>query len=134
MENCALCSKKLGFLNKVMFGKGKLGDGNVVCSPCFRKINDINPKVAFNLKYQILSDVRNLINKKHGGVQISFTTNFQEHSNNNFSQPKATTPASEFNSESSVLDQLESLGRLKELGLLTDEEFTEQKKKLLDRI
>lgn len=33
-----------------------------------------------------------------------------------------------------VFDKLEKLGRLKESGILTDEEFAEQKKKLLDKL
>lgn len=130
MANCALCSKELGFMNKVMFGKGKLGDGNVICRICFKKVNDKSPKIAFNLKYQILADVRNVL---PGNYQKSFTREFFEPVNDNFSQPKAAEN-SDFNSELSVLDQLESLGRIKELGLLTDEEFAEQKKKLLERL
>jgi hypothetical protein len=35
--------------------------------------------------------------------------------------------------EPTVLDQLEQLGRLKESGVLTEEEFTEQKKKLINK-
>jgi hypothetical protein len=37
-------------------------------------------------------------------------------------------------SEPTVLDQLEQLGRLKESGVLTEEEFAEQKKKLLEKL
>jgi hypothetical protein len=33
-----------------------------------------------------------------------------------------------------ILEQLERLGKLRENGILTDEEFTEQKKKLLDKL
>ncbi|AZB02216.1 hypothetical protein EG359_04315 [Chryseobacterium joostei] len=36
-------------------------------------------------------------------------------------------------SEPSTLDQLEQLGRLKENGILSEEEFNEQKKRLLDQ-
>lgn len=133
MANCCLCSVELGFMNKPIFGKGKLGDGNAVCSPCFRKINDANPKVAFNLKYQILTDVRNVLHGNSVNYTISFTREFSEVANDKFSQPKAAAN-SEFASDSSVLDQLESLGRIKELGLLTEEEFAEQKKKLLERL
>lgn len=42
-----------------------------------------------------------------------------------FSQPK---------SEPTILDQLEQLGRLKDSGVLTEEEFSEQKKKLLEKL
>ncbi|MFP3595134.1 PH domain-containing protein [Chryseobacterium sp. SIMBA_029] len=37
-------------------------------------------------------------------------------------------------SETSMLDQLEQLGRLKESGVLTEEEFAIQKKKLLEKL
>jgi hypothetical protein len=37
-------------------------------------------------------------------------------------------------SEPTILDQLEQLGRLKESGVLTEEEFIEQKKKLMDKL
>ena len=36
--------------------------------------------------------------------------------------------------EPSVLDQLEQLGRLKESGVLSEEEFLDQKKKLMDKL
>ncbi|MCI3935919.1 SHOCT domain-containing protein [Chryseobacterium aahli] len=36
-------------------------------------------------------------------------------------------------SEPTILDQLEQLGRLKESGVLTEDEFIEQKKKLLEK-
>jgi hypothetical protein len=36
--------------------------------------------------------------------------------------------------EPSVLDQLEQLGRLREAGVLTEEEFLEQKKKLMEKL
>ncbi|MDH6254020.1 hypothetical protein M2347_003747 [Chryseobacterium sp. H1D6B] len=38
------------------------------------------------------------------------------------------------NSEPTVLDQLEQLGKLKDNGVLTEEEFNEQKKKLINRL
>lgn len=37
-------------------------------------------------------------------------------------------------SEPSVLDQLEQLGRLKESGILSEEEFNDQKKKIIDKL
>ncbi|WP_121488028.1 SHOCT domain-containing protein [Chryseobacterium sp. 7] len=37
-------------------------------------------------------------------------------------------------SEPSILDQLEQLGRLKEAGVLSEEEFLEQKKKLMEKL
>ncbi|MDN3692885.1 PH domain-containing protein [Chryseobacterium tructae] len=37
-------------------------------------------------------------------------------------------------SEPTVLDQLEQLGRLKESGILSEEEFNEQKKKIMEKL
>lgn len=37
-------------------------------------------------------------------------------------------------SEPSLLDQLEQLGRLKESGILSEEEFNDQKKKIIDKL
>jgi hypothetical protein len=37
-------------------------------------------------------------------------------------------------SEPNVLDQVEKLAKLKENGILSDEEFNEQKKKLLEKL
>lgn len=37
-------------------------------------------------------------------------------------------------SEPTALDQLEQLGRLKESGILSEEEFNEQKKKIIDKL
>jgi len=50
--------------------------------------------------------------------------NFMSHPNE-FAQPK---------SEPTILDQLEQLGRLKESGVLKEDEFIEQKKKLLGKL
>ena len=41
---------------------------------------------------------------------------------------------SQSKSELTILDQLEQLGRLNESGVLTDEEFIDQKKKLLEKL
>lgn len=38
------------------------------------------------------------------------------------------------NSEPSILDQIEKLATLKENGILSGEEFTEHKKKLLEKL
>lgn len=133
MANCALCSVKLGFLNQPLFGQCKLGDGNVICRHCFLKLNKVNSKMAFDLKYQILTDVKNVLQRNSVNHTMSFTSVFVEPVNDKSSQPKAVT-APGFNSELSIVDQLESLGKLKEIGVLTDEEFIEQKKKLLERL
>ena len=55
MSNCILCSKELKFMNTPTFGAGKLNDGGTVCTDCYKKINKVNPKVAFKLKNYTLS-------------------------------------------------------------------------------
>lgn len=40
----------------------------------------------------------------------------------------------QYKSEPSTLDQLEQLGRLKESGILSEEEFNDQKKKIIDKL
>ncbi len=49
------------------------------------------------------------------------------------SQPKKSEPQI-VNQEPDILGQLEKLGKLKDAGIITEEEFTEQKKKLLEKL
>lgn len=246
MANCILCSTELKFMNTPTFGSGKLSDGGVVCSSCFKKINNVNPSIAFKLKNHSLSDIKNLLEAKqndndlknarlneikkqiqelklsnisnylgrkeinelpqilaesetidniaqgtfNNGQGILVSTNrrlvfvdkgllyglkvedfpldkittiqyetglllgeikihtsgniakidnvekataraFAEFVRNKLSQPKETaTPI--INNQPDVYDQLEKLAKLKEQGILTQEEFDTQKKKLLD--
>lgn len=245
MANCILCSTELKFMNTPTFGSGKLSDGGVVCSSCFKKINNINPSIAFKLKNHSLEAIRNLLEAKqndndlknsrlneikkqiqelklsnisiylgrkeinelpqilaesetidniaqgtyNNGQGILVSTNrrlvfvdkgllyglkvedfpldkitsiqyetglllgeikihtsgniakidnvekatartFAEFVRNKLSQPKETTTI--INNQPNVLDQLEKLAKLKEQGILTQEEFDTQKKKLLD--
>jgi hypothetical protein len=249
MANCILCSTELKFMNTPTFGSGKLSDGGVVCSSCFKKINKINPKIAFKLKNHSLNDIKELFQEKTendeqknsrldeikkqiqainlsnastflgrreinelpqilapteivdniaqgtynngqgilvstnrrlifvdkgmlyglkvedfpldkissiqyetglllGGIKIHTTgniakienvekasaRNFSEFVRDKLSQPKETTAATTIINEPNILDQLEKLAKLKENGILTDEEFTEQKKKLLEKL
>lgn len=245
MANCIICSTELKFMNTPTFGSGKLSDGGVVCSSCFKKINNINPSIAFKLKNHSLADIRNLLEAKqidsdlknsrlneiknqiqelklsnisnylgrkeinelpqilaesetidniaqgtyNNGQGILVSTNrrlvfvdkgllyglkvedfpldkitsiqyetglllgeikihtsgniakidnvekataraFAEFVRNKLSQPKETTTV--VNIQLNVLDQLEKLAKLKEQGILTQEEFDTHKKKLLD--
>jgi len=47
---------------------------------------------------------------------------------------RITGKASEASEVASILDQIKKLGELRELGLITEEEFQEKKKKLLEKI
>ena len=64
MANCVLCSTELKFMNTPTFGSGKLGDGGVVCTTCFKKINNANPSMAFKLKKHSLVDVKYMLHEK----------------------------------------------------------------------
>jgi hypothetical protein len=233
-------------MNTPTFGSGKLSDGGVVCSSCFKKINNINPSIAFKLKNHSSNDIKNLLEAKqndndlknsrlyeikkqiqelklsnisnylgrkeinelpqilaesetidniaqgtynngqgilvstnrrlvfvdkgllyglkvedfpldkittiqyetgllHGEIKIHTSGNiakidnvekataraFAEFVRNKLSQPKETT-APIVNNQPDVYDQLEKLAKLKEQGILTQEEFDTQKKKLLN--
>lgn len=61
MANCSLCSTELKFMNTPTFGSGKLSDGGVVCTSCFKKINNANPSIAFKLKKHTFEDIKNLL-------------------------------------------------------------------------
>lgn len=58
---------------------------------------------------------------------------FAEFVRGKISQPKEATTTT-IVSEPNVLDQLEKLAKLKESGILSEEEFLEQKKKLLEKL
>lgn len=64
MSNCSVCSVKLKFMNTPTFGAGKLNDGSVICTSCYKKINKINPSIAFKLKKHKLIDIQNLLQEK----------------------------------------------------------------------
>lgn len=70
---------------------------------------------------------------KIDNVEKVSARNFAEFVRNKLSDPKQEITTNS-NSEPSVLDQLEKLAKLKENGILTDYEFTEQKKKLLEKL
>ncbi|MBS1648052.1 MAG: PH domain-containing protein [Bacteroidetes bacterium] len=235
-------------MNTPTLGAGKLNDGGVVCSSCFKKINNADPKIAFKLKNYSVDDIKSLLegkatsdgqkksrldeikkqiqdlklsnvssffgrreinelpnilastevvdniaqgtyNKGQGilvstdrrllfidkgmlygikvedfplekissiqyetglilgeikihtygniakieNVEKSSARAFAEFVRNKLSQPKETTTTTTV-SQPNILDQLEKLSKLKENGILSEEEFNEQKKKLLEKL
>lgn len=64
MSNCTLCSTKLKFTNTPSFSGGKLSDGGVICTHCFKKVNKLNPDFAFKLKRHSTSEIKNLFREK----------------------------------------------------------------------
>jgi hypothetical protein len=51
-------------MNTPTFGSGKLSDGGTVCTACFKKINNVNPSVAFKLKKHSLADINSILQEK----------------------------------------------------------------------
>ncbi|KIA97507.1 hypothetical protein OA88_21210 [Flavobacterium sp. JRM] len=62
-------------------------------------------------------------------IEKSTARSFSEFVRDKISQPKETTT-----SEPNILDQLEKLAKLKENGILSEEEFNDQKKKFLEKL
>lgn len=67
-------------------------------------------------------------------VEKTSARQFAEFVRNYVSQPKEQTVVIQNNSEPSILDQIEKLAILKENGILSEEEFAEHKKKLLEKL
>ena len=68
-------------------------------------------------------------------VEKSSARQFAEFVRDFISRPKQQEPIFIQNTtEPTIFDQLEKLGKLKEMGIVTDEEFNEQKKKLLEKM
>ena len=65
-------------------------------------------------------------------IEKASSRSFAEFVRDKLSQPK-DTPTTVV-SEPNVLDQLEKLAKLKENGILSEDEFAEQKKKLLEKL
>lgn len=68
---------------------------------------------------------------KIDNIEKATARNFSEFVRNKLSEPKETISQ---NTQPNVLDQLEKLAKLKDNGILSDEEFNEQKKKLLEKL
>jgi len=66
-------------------------------------------------------------------VEKASARSFSEFVRNKLSQPKEVVVQT-IASEPNVLDQLEKLAKLKENGILSEEEFNDQKKKLLEKL
>lgn len=71
--------------------------------------------------------------KIHTNSNVSKIENIEKESAKEFTQfVRDKIFKSTSNTESNIIDQLEKLAKLKENGILTEEEFNEQKKKLLN--
>ncbi len=61
MRICTICSTRLRFGNTPTFSAGKLRDGGVICTNCFKKVNRANADVALRLKRYSSIDIKNLL-------------------------------------------------------------------------
>ncbi|MCQ9633788.1 PH domain-containing protein [Chryseobacterium sp. WG14] len=94
----------------------------------YSKISSIQYETAFllaSIDIQVTDDIVEIdgVGKYHAELFCEKVREF-------ISRPEETF---QNKSEPNVLDQLEQLGRLKESGVLSEEEFLEQKKKLLEK-
>ena len=71
MSNCVMCSTGLKFMNTPTFGAGKLNDGGIVCTSCYKQINNANPSVAFKLKNYTLSQVQTILQEKEEAKKLA---------------------------------------------------------------
>ncbi|BAP31905.1 uncharacterized protein CHSO_2868 [Chryseobacterium sp. StRB126] len=130
------------FLNKGFFGNLYQNEFQ------YQDINSIlyDPEESSNqVKMLINGSQADFIFKNKNNAQL-FCEAIEDYANSSKNQlkPSATHPEPKspiFKPEppqkedpSTVFDKLEKLGRLKESGILTDEEFAEQKKKLLNKL
>ncbi|WP_313091680.1 PH domain-containing protein [Chryseobacterium flavum] len=102
------------------------------------KINIKGASAEFKLHNK--SDGRTFTNVVNGNIQ--YPERYQQAQHRDVQAFRQDTPGlvqeSVYNADKetsqTVFEQLEKLGKLRETGVLTEEEFTEQKKKLLDRL
>ncbi|CAD0218912.1 PH domain-containing protein [Chryseobacterium sp. JV274] len=95
----------------------------------YSKISSIQYETAFllaSIDIQVTDDVVEIdgVGKYHAELFCERVRDFM-------SQPEVSVQNTP---EPSVLDQLEQLGRLKEIGVLSEEEFLDQKKKLMEKL
>ena len=107
MANCGYCSAELKFMNTPNFGGGYLKTGERLCRDCFGKLIRQLPGVRTGKL--TLDEVKNELD----GPKLTITVT------------KVSEP------QIDVADQIAKLAALNTQGILTDEEFNAQKKKLL---
>lgn len=57
---CSLCAYELKRSNSLSFNSGRIKEGGEICIKCFKRINEINPSVAFNLKNYDIVQIKKL--------------------------------------------------------------------------
>jgi len=65
MSNCINCGEKLNFLNKPLFGNGKLKDESELCLSCFSNITKVDDTSVESSSELIVSEEFDELKKKY---------------------------------------------------------------------
>ncbi len=68
MANCAICSTELKFMNTPVLGAGKLSNGEMMCSKCFLKLNNVNPRFATGSKNYTPEQIKEMLQPAGGSA------------------------------------------------------------------
>ncbi|HCR76897.1 MAG TPA: hypothetical protein DIW37_10940 [Chryseobacterium sp.] len=120
--------KRIISVSKAMFSPAKVNEflNDNILEVSFVK-NFVSPNIRIHTKEKTV-DFESFFNKDYAEDFYHFISKIY-----NKEASKASSPEQNTVSES-VLEQLEKLGQLRENGILTEEEFTSQKKKLLEKL
>jgi hypothetical protein len=120
--------KRIISVSKAMFSQAKVNEflNDNILKVSFVK-NFVSPNIRIHTKEKTV-EFESFFNKDYAEDFYHFISKIY-----NKEVSKASSPEQNTVSES-VLEQLEKLGQLRENGILTDEEFTSQKKKLLEKL
>lgn len=120
--------KRIISVSKAMFSPAKVNEflNDNILEVSFVK-NFVSPNIRIHTKEKTV-EFESFFNKDYAEDFYHFISKIY-----NKEATKALSPEQNTVSES-VLEQLEKLGQLRENGILTEEEFTSQKKKLLEKL
>lgn len=74
---------------------------------------------------------RNAVNRRQADKNVTAYAEAESHANETYAQPVQAPPPAAPAPQDDMITQLERLAALKEQGILTEEEFAQQKAKLL---
>lgn len=121
--------KRIISVSKAMFSPAKVNEflNDNILEVSFVK-NFVSPNIRIHTKEKTV-EFESFFNKDYAEDFYHFISKIY----NKEETSKVSSPEQNTVSES-VLEQLEKLGQLRENGILTEEEFTSQKKKLLEKL
>jgi len=121
--------KRIISVSKAMFSPAKVNEflNDNILEVSFVK-NFVSPNIRIHTKEKTV-EFESFFNKDYAEDFYHFISKIY-----NKEEIPETSSVEENTVSESVLEQLEKLGRLRENGILTEEEFTSQKKKLLEKL